>query len=88
MDRCDQDPSYKMNPCKVGFGFLARDDMFRGFVTGKALDVLGVAGEGDRRSIYCAAYAKHWEVIHQIAREKLTNGEDPPTVIARDLPHD
>ncbi|MFD2755971.1 hypothetical protein [Comamonas terrae] len=86
MDQCDKDPSYKMNPRKVGFDFLSGEVMQRGFVTGAALDALGVGDGPDESSRYRAAYDKHWEVIHQVAREKLADGEDPPTVIAADLP--
>lgn len=85
MDQCDKDPSYKMNPRKVGFFFLAGEHMHRGFVTGKALDALGVGDGSDESARYRAAYTQHWEVIHRTACDKLADGEDPPTVIASDL---
>ncbi|MBK0115603.1 MULTISPECIES: hypothetical protein [unclassified Delftia] len=85
MDVCDPKPDYKSNPSKVIFDFIFEGEKHTAHAYGSALDSLGGA-MGLQKDRCLTVYSQHWELLHQIAAEKMASGAKVVEIKKHDLP--
>lgn len=84
MDEQDENPAFSINPRRLTFELSLDGVTHVAYVSGEALDKLAGAEVGFEDGCK-AAYAAHWQRIHQRAVEQLGAGIERPKVLAADI---